>query len=180
MPGVTVKGVLAAVLLALMGGAWWWTLSQPAFRPATTVAAPPAAPPRASASTDAPPEVALHRLHPGPSAPVDGGGRDPFASGTARPTTVTSGPSEERSSGRAGEAPATEAAPAWPRLELIGIGARTTGTATRVAVLAGERGVVHATAGDIVAEVYRVDRVSDDAVDVTRLPDSRAFTLRLR
>lgn len=179
MPGVNGKGVVAAVLLALMGGAWWWTLSQPAFRPTTTAAAP--LPPRPATSTSAPPEVALHRLRPPAPEPVDRVGRDPFAGGpgpsvTALPPAAQVGRAGEQSGSSSGAAPV----PVWPRLELIGIGARTAGATTRVAVLAGERGVVHAGAGDLVWEVYRIDRVQDDAVEVTLLPERRAFTLRLR
>lgn len=177
MPGVNGKAVAAAVLLALMGGAWWWTLSQPAFRPTTTAAAP--LPPRPATSTETAPEVALHRLRPRTAAPVNRAGRDPFAGGigaTALPQAAQVGPAGEPSGATAGAAPP----PVWPRLELIGIAARAAGATTRVAVLAGERGVVHAGAGDVVWEVYRIDRVQDEAVDVTLLPERRAFTLRLR
>jgi hypothetical protein len=75
----------------------------------------------------------------------------------------------------------TEAAASWPRLELIGIGtARTADGDGHVAVLAGDRGVIHAGAGDNVLEVYRIERVSKDAVEVRLIPEDRVFTLRLR
>lgn len=182
MPGVNGKAVAAAVLLALMGGAWWWTLSQPSFRPATTTATPLPSP--AARSSGTAPEVALHRLRPGTAEPVDREGRDPFGGGPSRAVAALPHAAQANRTGASSAAtpePGSDAtaAPVWPRLELIGIAARSSGASSRVAVLAGERGIVHAGAGDVVWEVYRIDLVRDDAVDVTLLPERRALTLRL-
>jgi hypothetical protein len=175
---VTVKSALAAVLLAVMAGAWWWTLTQPAFRPSAVAAVPvtPAGAPAAST----PPEVALDRLRAGAATPDATVRGDPFAAGWGPSSALEPGTAQvEGGTTAAAGAPDAPLSTA-PRLELIGVATRASGDGTRVAVFSGERGVEHAAAGDVVAGTYRIDRVYDDAVDVTVVAERRTFTLRLK
>ncbi len=174
---MTVKGVLAAVLLGLMGVMWWVQIV-----PSPPTGVPPATRRATPAGLEAP-DVELRRLLERTVAvPLNGARRDPFggerASGASG--TASSGAVRRDAAGlRDGED--TVAAPSWPRLELIGVAkTRTADGDGHVAVLAGDRGVIHARAGDVVAEVYRIEGVSDDAVEVLLMPEDRVFTLTLR
>lgn len=177
MRTVTSKGLLAAVLLTLMGALWWVQVRAPALP-----AQPAAASRRAPSPTPSAPSVALHRLSERRAAEPASRGRDPF--GTRAATDAQSGAwsgAVRRDAVGLREAPPEAPAPSWPRLELIGVGtANPADGAGRVAVLAGDRGVMHARAGELVAEVYRIERVSVDAVEVRLVPEDRVFTLRLR
>lgn len=168
---MTAKSVLAAALVATLAGAWWWVLSGSSFQPAPT-AAPRARPPVA-VGTDAP-RVALDRLAARVTPPASTV-RDPFRQRGSQAATGTAAADVA-----AAPVDLPPARPRWPTLSLIGVSQRsTTDGVRRVAVLAGERGVIHAAAGDQVAEVYRVEQVRDDAIDLLLVPESRVVTLRL-
>lgn len=178
MPTVNARGLLAAVLTTLMGVFWWVQVSMP---PLPAEAAPPSR--RSPSAGVAPPDVAMRRLAARRATPpTSAGARDPFdaADGSGLVFDPWTGVARREAVGLR-EQESREAAVTWPRLELIGVGhAADTGADTRVAVLAGERGVTHARVGDVVAQVYRVERVHADAVDLRLVPEDRAFTLRLR
>ena len=72
-------------------------------------------------------------------------------------------------------------APAWPRLDLIGLAeAREGGGLVRTAIVSGPHGVHHARAGELLEQVYRVERIGGDGVDVRLLPEDRMLRLALR
>lgn len=168
---------MAAGLLVAMAGAWYWALMP-------SVPAPPAPTGGRAASSrpaSAVPAVGLDRLATHDVRPVPEPGRNPFQSGAAprgaapvgdRPVAAAAGPSS--SSG-------VVAAPTWPRLDLIGVAeAREAGAVVRTAILAGPRGVQHARVGDLVEQVYRVDRIADRSVEVRLIPEQRTLRLALR
>lgn len=170
---MTAKSVLAAALVATLAGAWWWVLSGSSFQPAPTTA--PLARPPAAVGADAP-RVALDRLAARVTPPASAV-RDPFRQ---RGSQAVAGAAAAAADVAAAPAELPPARPHWPTLSLIGVSQRTTTDGVRrVAVLAGERGVIHAAAGDQVAEVYRVEQVRDDAIDLLLVPESRVVTLRL-
>jgi hypothetical protein len=73
------------------------------------------------------------------------------------------------------------AAPVWPRLELIGVAEALDGGAlVRTAIMSGPHGVHHARAGELLEQVYRVERIGGDGVDVRLLPEDRVLRLALR
>lgn len=174
---MSVRSAVAAGLLVAMAGAWWWVLSGPSFRPGT-----PAAPvvPASLPSSIEMPQVELGRLD-GAVATRQAVRRNPFGGATA----VAAG-----GSGAGGRTPPERVeaatmpssdAPATPRISLIGMSAQATPAGVeRVAVFAGERGVLHARVGDVVADVYRVQRIDEDIVVLVRLADEQTLTLRLR
>ena len=176
---MTFKAALAGVLLAAMAGVWWWTLSQPTGLPTGTAVRPTAAS-RSATTGEAPPEVALDRLRGAifTRAPLLGA-RDPF--GSLGAASVATGSWPERSTALGLSDASAPTAPTWPRLELIGIAEQTDeGTAVRVAILATTRGVHHARAGDLVEQVYRVERLGADSVDVGLVPEDRLLRIALR
>ena len=177
MRTVTSKGLLAALLLTLMAVLWWVQIRVPALP-----AQPEGASRRVAPAAPEAPRVALHRLVERLAVMPASRGRDPF--GTRATSDDQAGAwsgAVRRDAVGLRETLPDAAGPAWPRLELIGVGTATTaGAAGRVAVLAGDRGVMHARQGELVAEVYRIVRVSDDAVEVRLVPEDRVFTLRLR
>jgi hypothetical protein len=85
---------------------------------------------------------------------------------------------------RAAETPAVASvvppAPVFP-FRLTGMASdASTGATVRTAVLSSAAlGLVLARAGDVVADVYRVERIEDDAVEVVDLRDSRTIRLTL-
>lgn len=171
---MAVKNTLAALLLAAMAAAWWWVRSGPAFRPgmSQTAVRPTASAARAPAD---PPKVRWERLALR-AVPERASGRNPFGGDRRAPRAAgirTVLPEDEPAT--AGTPPAGP-----PRITLIGIGSRTTPDGiVRVAVFAGERDVLHAGAGDAVADTYRVERIGDTDVDLVRLADAARVTLRL-
>ena len=71
--------------------------------------------------------------------------------------------------------------PAWPRLDLIGVAEVREGAGLiRTAVIAGPRGVHHARPGDLVEQVWRLERVTPDGADVRLVPEDRVVHLGLR
>lgn len=178
MIAVTARGLLAAALLLTMGVAWWWALSTTVFGPVPAGAGPTAARPLAGA--DDTPQVRLDRLRRVGPLPDDRGGRDPFG-GAAGWAGAGEPSGADAAEGLDAVALPVATAPALPRLELIGVGALTEdGAERRVAIFAGDRGIAHGKAGDVVAQIYRVERVGADAVDLRLLSDGRLLTLRLR
>lgn len=183
MRRVTSKGWLASALLATMAAAWWWALEPSTYRPLSAGSNPDVRAPAGPA--EAPPAVALDRLRHWESSSASPGAtdRDPFGGRLARGGSETS--SSTNAAGRALAASLADPAPStgasWPRLDLIGLGERTTdGKRERVAILSGERGVLHVRAGELIERVYRVERVGDDAVEIRLLPEDRTFRLALR
>ena len=70
---------------------------------------------------------------------------------------------------------------AWPRLELIGLAeAREGAGLVRTAIVSGPRGVHHARPGELVEEVYRLERVGAEGADLRLLPEDRLVRLVLR
>ena len=166
------KPVLAGALLLAAAGAWYWAL--------LPVSMPRAAPVRESreAVTAGVPRVHLDRLASQAAVAPVSAGRDPFRNGRhaadvparARPAAVAVAP------------PAVSPPPsAWPRLELIGVAEGRDGAAlVRTAILSGPRGVHHVRAGDTVEQVYRLDRIAADGVELRLLPEDRSIRLALR
>lgn len=143
----------------------------------------PAAPRRVPGSTarDTVPAVRLPQLSaavPTRSRPPDGG-RNPFEAAVAMRPVAPLGP---RSAPAAPvHTPPLPAAPSWPRLDLIGVAEAQEGAAVvRTAVIAGPRGVQHARPGDLLEQVYRLERVTPAGVDLRLLPEDRLVHLALR
>jgi hypothetical protein len=107
--------------------------------------------------------------------------RNPFGppvleSDAVAPATTTS----PRPVSAAAAAP-EPALPQWPRLELIGLAeAREQGSLVRIAIVSMPQGVVHARPGDLLAGVYRLERIAVDGVDVRLLPEDRVLRIALR
>lgn len=172
------KPVVAVGLLGVMAGAWYWALT-----PVSPPSAPQARPVRPGAAVAAEGlAVHLDRLG-GQAIPPDSDGRarDPFR--LVLPT------SPQVSTTRAGTAALQPSAPgpteasgeAWPRLALIGLAeAREATGLVRTAIVSGPRGVHHVKPGDLVEQVYRVERIAIDGVDVRLEPEGRTVRLTLR
>lgn len=172
------KPVLAVALLVVMAGAWQVAL-RPAGAPSPSSTRVPA--PVGSPLAGSVPLVRLGQLgaHVGsPAAP--GASRNPFALGeTALATRVApdAAPDIARPSARV-EPPA---APAWPRVALVGVAEAGEGEhVVRTAVVSGPHGVHHVQPGDVFEQVYRVERVGASAVDLELLPERRSLRLTLR
>ena len=177
MIGPMSKPVLAVGLLATMAGVWYWGLL-----PATRLDVPrrPAAAVAVPRPLAAVPEVHLSNLAAESGfRPRPAQGRNPFTNGVA---TSRAGGTDIAS--RAAAASMTVPGPpmpTWPRLDLIGVAeARTGGVLVRTAIVSGPHGVYHARAGELLEEVYRVERVDLDAVDVRLVPEDRLLRLALR
>jgi hypothetical protein len=168
---------LVAVLLVVTAGAWWGGLLQP---PADLPVRPtPLIPP--TGAVQAPPLVALDRLRRVPPPPPAAADRDPFQPTRALVQSSANGRVDPGGGGELPPEDDTRTAPSWPRLELIGIAERTAdGGEARVAIIAGARGVHHVRAGEIVEQVYRVERVGADAIEVRLVPEDRVFRVGLR
>lgn len=168
---------MAAGLLVAMAGAWYW-----AFMP--SVPAPPVQTGgRAALSrpASAVPAVGLDRLAAHDVRPVPEPGRNPFQSGAAPRVALPVGERSVAPAAGPSSSSGVVAAPTWPRLDLIGVAeAREAGAVVRTAILAGPRGVQHARVGDVVEQVYRVDRIADRSVEVRLLPEQRTLRLALR
>ncbi|BCS33839.1 hypothetical protein TBR22_A30670 [Luteitalea sp. TBR-22] len=170
------RSVLAAVLLAVAAAAWVW-LVPPALAPWPPAAARVAEVPAPAVV----PTVHLPRLAAeppaGPRAPEQG--RNPFL-----PAAVPPRPDRAPSLDTRPVAPpeaVMPSAPAYPRLDLIGVAeAREGAGMVRIAVIAGPRGVHHARPGDLLEQVYRVERVTPTGADVRLLPEDRVVHLGLR
>jgi hypothetical protein len=167
------KPVLALGLLAVAGGAWYWALLPPLA---------PAAVARHAAARDGAspfPRVRLERLAEPRRAPAVER-RDPFRVANA---AVPASPAPTRPADAAG-APAASPSPivpAWPHLELIGLAeAREGAGLVRTAIVSGPRGVHHARPGELVEQVYRLERVGADGADLRLLPEDRLVRLALR
>ena len=171
------KPLLAAGLLATMAGMWYWALL-----PTTRLGARPPMPTAiATRPSAAIPTVRLGSLAAEPvSVPAPPTGRNPFARGL-----LVVGNTD------ASRGPATDAAPSiaapergttvWPSLDLIGVAeAREDGGIVRVAIVSGPQGVYHARAGELLEQVYRVERIAPDGVDIRLVPEDRTLRLALR
>lgn len=174
------KPAAALGLLAVMAGSWYWAL---------TPASPTPGPRRSSGPTPAAarasqvPAVRLDALGTrGQQQPTAGAGRNPF--GTAAPESGARTPSQSASRVRPIAATAADPAhapPQWPRLELIGLAEAREGSGlVRTAILSVPQGVLHARPGDVLADVYRLERIGVDAVEVRLLPEDRVVRLPLR
>jgi hypothetical protein len=171
---VTAKSLLAAGLVVTMAGAWWWVLSGASFQTMPTTA-PAVRLPAPQAGPKAP-RVALDRLAARSIRPTVR--RNPFSQRGA--SAVATGAAADVGFAPAEPIDLGSARPQWPALSLIGVSERaTTNGVERVAVLAGERGVIHVRVGDEVARVYRVEAVRDEAVDLLLVPEGRTLTLQL-
>lgn len=170
------KPVLAVALLVVLAGAWHVAL-RPVVAPLPpTGRAPAAAPVPAMTSV---PTVRLAQLTAAGSLhSPPGAWRSPF--GTVAPDSARG----VAPGGVGAPAPAPVAgptAPEWPRLSLIGVAEAGEGRAVvRTAVVSGAQGVHHARPGDVIEQVYRVERIGADAVDLLLLPEGRALRLSLR
>lgn len=170
------KPLLAATLLIVMAGAWAWALWPRVPAPA----GPPRAADAAVTATHVP-MVQLARLGrggPGIAADVEA---DPFRH---RPGVVPRGPGTAlRPGADAADVlpPSAPDPPRWPRLELIGVAeGQERGQPVRTAILSGATGVLHARADDVVEQVYRVERIAPDGVEVRLIPEDRILRLELR
>jgi len=171
------RRVLACGVLILLALAWYRVL---AVRPSTTAAPesagatarrlPPGVPPLA---------VRLDRLDSRPRVAAPAALRDPFH-GADLHTAAVQPPSASASTIVNAPAP-SPATPVWPQLSLIGI-AETRGAQgiVRTAIVAGAHGVLHARPGDLVARVYRLDRIDSDGVELRLLAEDRVLRLPLR
>ena len=171
------KATLAMGLLAVMAGAWYWALRP--WTPSTSQPLPVARL-ASSAAGDVMPAVRLRRLssHSASVPPSARDSRDPFKRGIAH-----AAPEQPRRAERTVAAPAPTSAPtpAWPRVELIGIAETREATGlVRIAIVSGPAGVYHVRPGDLVEDVYRIERIATDGVDVRLLPEDRALRLMLQ
>ena len=173
------RPVLAVVLLAAMGGAWYWALQPQAH---LVVSRRPEAPAAASRRLPDVPAVRLADLAvEAAPRPKPDGRRNPFTNDVVGQGSASAG------SGRgAAVAPAPVVSPGppvptWPRLELIGVAEIRDGAGlVRTAILSGPHGVHHARPGQLLEQVYRVERIGGDGVDVRLLPEDRVLRLALR
>lgn len=171
------KPVLAVGLLATMMGAWYWAMQPPTQLVVSRRAVSPSAAARPPGGV---PAVRLADLAAEAERPTPAAGRNPFASGESV--------SQGRGAGAGNDAAAPASlvspgppAPAWPRLELIGVAEARDGTGiVRTAIVSGPHGVHHARAGDLLEQVYRVERIGGDGVDVRLMPEDRMLRLALR
>lgn len=173
------KPVLAVALLAVMAGVWYRALE-----PATPSARLPAATraPIQTVHTRAP-VVRLDALAPHTAdRPAPGGWRNPFReSGPPASDTTSSAASPPVPGSSTSETPVAPPPPAWPRLELIGLAETSQGGGLiRTAIVSGPQGVLHARPGDVLAGVYRLERIGVDGVEVRLLSEDRIIRLPLR
>jgi hypothetical protein len=162
------------VLLAVMAGAWAWVL-WPA--PPGDVGGPAVA----VGATPAPqiPAVRLEQLDGGWPGIVPGQAIDPFRSRTVQVGKAASATAAVRSVPAVTTTPPEP--PRWPRLELIGLAeGQQDGRPVRTAIVSGPTGVLHARPGDVLEQVYRVERVGPDGADLRLLPEDRLLRLALR
>jgi hypothetical protein len=174
------RSLLPIGLLATMVGAWYWALS-----PGAPTAPAAGAATRASrAGSATAPLVRLEHLATHEAArPVPEQGRNPFGA-------IAAGPTADRGREESpppipalpSALPAVDTAePAWPQLALIGVAeGREADGVVRTAILSGPHGVQHARAGQIIEQVYRLERIAADGVDVRLLPEDRLLRLALR
>ena len=171
------KPVLAVGLLATMAGAWYWALL-----PAAQLVVAPAGVRRAAARAPrAVPAVRLADLAVEAASPADARRRGAIRSRMESPVALAS---DSRAAAGAPRAPppcasARRAGVATPRL--IGVAEARDGSGlVRTAIVSGPHGVHHARAGDLLEQVYRVERIGGDGVDVRLLPEDRMLRLALR
>lgn len=168
------RPLLAMTLLTVMAGASAWVLwpASPTGVVTPLVRGGPA-------PTTPVPTVHLERLarkargvDPDPVADPFRGRPSPLRGPAAVP--VTAGPG-------ALVTPTLAEPPRWPHLELIGLAeGQEHGRPVRTAIVSGPAGVLHARAGDVLEEIYRVERVEPDGADVRLLPEDRVLRLALR
>lgn len=172
------KPVLAIGLLAVMAGAWYWALTSPV---PGTVAHRDDAPRLGRRAGSEVPVVRLYQLAAESGRrPVPRGARNPFQARPVEPDRVSL-PSAHRATATADMVPVAPEPPSWPRLELIGLAeARESAGLVRTAIVSGPQGVLHARPGDLLADVYRVERIAADGIDVRLLPEDRLVRLALR
>jgi Tfp pilus assembly protein PilP len=174
------KPVLAVGLLATMVGVWYWALQPPAPTVPSRAVGPPAVRARPLVAV---PTVHLPDLAVAPaSRRAPGVARNPFARGVS---VAQSDQAQRRAGVKAPDAAPRPApgppVPVWPRLDLIGVAeAREGDGLVRTAIVSGPHGVHHVRSGDVVEQVYRIERVGGDGVDVRLLPEDRTLRLALR
>ena len=166
--------MLAAGLLVIMAGAWYRVLGPPApdgsvgtvvGRAPTDVVVPAVGLERLAVTMPALTPVARNPFHGGTD-----GGRSTAARAAAPAVRATDGIGPTRP-------PTNE----WPRLTLIGMAdIRDDDVLTRTAIIAGAQGVYHVRVGDTVAQVYRVEQIAADAVQLRLVPEDRLVRLALR
>lgn len=166
------RSALAICLLVVLGLAWYRVLAPPAVRVGPLVPAARSARVELRAATTVVNLDRLRRRHgPAPDEP----GRDPFRMRTAAPRPV----------GATAVAPAALSTapqvPVWPRIELIGVAEAVHDDAVvRTAILAGAQGVHHVRVGELVEQVYRLERIGTDVVDLRLVPENRIVRRALK
>ncbi|WP_157899485.1 hypothetical protein [Luteitalea pratensis] len=173
------KPVLAVGLLALMVGAWYWAL----LPHTQLVVARRLALPVATARSG--PDVPAVRLADlaveAAQRPMPDDGRNPFANGVSTSRGASAGADRGEAAAATPIVAPGAPVPAWPRLELIGVAEARDGSGlVRTAIVSGPHGVHHARAGEVLEQVYRVERIGGDGVDVRLLPEDRMLRLALR
>ena len=171
------KQVLAVGLLATMVGAWYWAMLPAAE---LVVSRRPVSPVAAARPLPDVPAVRLADLAvEAASRPTPDDRRNPFASGVSVAPGAIAG--RGAASAAAPVVSPGPPVPTWPRLELIGVAeARVDSGLVRTAIVSGPHGVHHVRAGELLEQVYRVERIGGDGVDVRLLPEDRLLRLALR
>lgn len=173
------KPAVAAGLLVVMAGAWYWALMPSVPHAAldrSTVRV------QATAPSSRVPAVRLGALADrGDARPSAGTRRNPFGVGSQVDTTTPQSTDSRPRPNHVAAAAEEPKAPQWPRLELIGLAeAREGGAVVRTAIISVPQGVLHASPGDVLAGVYRLERIGADGVDVRLLPEDRVLRVPLR
>lgn len=172
--------VLAYGVLATLGAVWYWVLAQspppsvPDLRPAAGRVVASIPEPALVVRLDRLAGAGATRVRPLVQV------RDPFRAAPARPALAAAVVRAAPLPDQAARFSATPAA-SWPRLALIGVAeAREDGAIVRTAIVSGGRGVHHVRPGDVVEQVYRLERIDDNGVDLRLLPEDRVLRLVLQ
>ena len=173
------KRVLAVGLLATMVGAWYWALWPQAQ---LVVSRRPVSPVASARPLPDVPAVRLADLAVVTARrPTPDGRRNPFAHDAAVTAAGRAGSGGEVVGTPAPVVSPGPPVPAWPSLHLIGVAEVRDGNGlVRTAIVSGPHGVHHARAGELLEQVYRVERIGGDGVDVRLLPEDRVLRLALR
>ncbi len=163
-------GLLAAWLAAAAGGAW----SRSPRRGSESGPIGPTPPPGLLLN--------VSRLEPAGPSPRDSarGGRNLFRFRSSSPAGVSRQAAESIVSAFEAAAAAFLSPPPQPEWKLVGIAERVDGERrVRTAIVSGSRDVYLVTEGARVADEFEVVRIQADSVDLRRLSDGTALTLRL-